>query len=131
MPGRATGNARESRVADELDKLGYAVVSIKGSGARGAKMRRRLNPVIGDLLALGQWGDPFLQIECGAHTARAAFKALRTFPLTGFTPLAVLYVYRLTKGKERAKKPTVRWYATEYDWFPTAQEAIAFIRQTK
>lgn len=140
MPGRSTGNARESSVCDALDKLGYYVVQLKGSGARGARMRRRKHSVIGDMLAISengnihgdsegwQFSSPWLQIEAGAHSAKAAFKALRAHPLPGFTPIAVLWVYRATRGSARAKRPTRRWYVDEHVWFKTAEEALVEIQ---
>lgn len=133
MPGRSVGNARESSVCDALDALGYFVISLKGSGARGARMRRRANAVVGDLLAIRSRESspfyPWLQIEVGAHGPTAAFKELRTHPLPGFTPILIQYHYPLVgkpTGQKRARSKVARRrvWVDESTWFPSLGEAL-------
>ncbi len=123
---RATGNARESRVADDFDALGYAFVPIKGSGARGVKMRARKCPVAGDGLAIPYSREGFfLQVEIGAHTPGAVFKELGKALLPGFRPLFVQY-YRKRRpgGSKRAER---RYFIDPHTWFKTLQEALEAI----
>lgn len=95
-------------MADALDALGYFVVPLKGSGSRGAAVRRRVHAVIGDLLAIPHDREaplPWLQIECGGIGKRLAttFAELRANALPGFAPLVVRFVERK------------RWHYTDED----------------
>jgi len=130
MPGRATGNQRESKVADDLDRLGYAVVAVKGSGARGKKMRKRNHAVVGDLLAIpvrATWKQ-WLQVSVGAHAPGEAFKEFDLI-LPGFRPLCILYRKRAKKGGGISKVATARYYVDRTTHFGSLAEALREISE--
>lgn len=112
-------------MADLLDSLGYYVISIKGSGARGVKMRKRKHPVIGDLLAIPAGNGPWLQIEVGSHTPKHVFASLSCLP--GFTALFVQYFYPSVgkKGfKRRSMTPRQRVYTDPHTTYPDIIAAL-------
>jgi hypothetical protein len=122
---RATGNARESAVADAFDALGYAYVPVKGSGARGSKMRARKCPVAGDGLAIPYSREGmYFQVEVGAHTPGAAFRDLGKALLPGFRPLLVQYFRKRGNGKGRSKKAVRRYYVDVDTACPSLQAAL-------
>ena len=115
-------------MADAFDALGYSFVQIKGSGARGVKMRRRKCSIAGDALAIpySRDGGLFLQVEIGAHTPGAVFRELRKALLPGFTPFFVQY-YRKRRNGKPAKKAERRYFVDEDSHFKTLDSALAVI----
>ena len=126
---RATGNQRERRVGDEFDALGFAYIAVKGSGARGVKMRQRKCPVVGDGLAIPYSREgPFFQVEIGAHTPGAVFRELSKALLPGFRPLFVQFHRKRRKGM-KSKRAERRYFIDPHTWFRSLEEALESLQE--